>query len=192
MITESSFQKFRSWFWGGVIFLCVLLLFLTCIHFWFFHQDFSRNISDWAYFGDYFAGTVGVLLAALNFLILTYVTIKINMRADQQWLTQLRAPFYKEIIERLYTINKSSPNEELSHFHSWLNNSDFENLLFLVEEREKNEVIKKKDILVEKIQQLYEPWNSDDMRKKIEKEFELAKQEFTNYLAKIMMNKTRK
>lgn len=132
MISEKDFKRWRIAaivFSGLGVLLVVVFIFLYFLH---FHGNPSRHLKDWADFGSFFGGTVGVIFSGLNFLIIAYLTVKIYRKADQQWLTQLRAPFYQNILERLNSFTENSSPQHLRDAKEWLEDLDLEIVLFLV------------------------------------------------------------
>lgn len=165
------------------------------MHFIEFHKPLSSNLRDWADFGAYFGGTIGVILSGLNFFAIAYLTIKMNRKQDQQWLTQLRFTFYKDIIERAYSLTEETiKNQQVLHSYIlWLQHTDFKNILFLIHDVETNHLHKLKEELLTILIKIKSNQNfSVQPDTDLIEQFTLAKIKFTNYLGAIMMDQTRK
>lgn len=194
MIKNPHFKIFRISVIVSAIIAIALIFFFISIHFLKFNDSLSSKLTDWSNFGAYFSGTVGVILSALNFFIISYLTVKIYRNHDQQWLTQLRSPFYKDIIEKAYflTDDKLKDQDTLRSFVLWLENTDFKNLLFLVDNKEETTLNSKRKILLQTLKEI-ESRNKyiSEVDVQLVDKFHLHKIDFTNYLGKIMMDKTR-
>lgn len=193
MISNSHFKIIRKGVVASAIIAFSVICLFVIIYFFKFNNSLSSRLRDWSDFGAYFSGTVGVILSALNLLIIAYLTVKIHRNHDQQWLTQLRSPFYKDIIEKAYflTDDKLKDKDIIRSYMLWLENTDFKNLLFLVDKNEETSLNNKRELLLKTLQEL-ESRNKflDDKDQNLIERFHSHKIDFTNYLGKIMMDQT--
>jgi hypothetical protein len=193
MIKKSDFKKLRY----AVIILTIILLALVVLfivlYFSKSHGHLSFQLKDWTDFGSFFGGTIWVILTFLNFLIIGYLTVKIHLNHDQQWLTELRSPFYKDAIEKAYstTDQKLKDKESLDSYISWLDHTDFKNLLFLVNPKEERHLSTLKDKFTKTLYQLKSNLQFEIAENtQLISDFNEAKMKFTNFLGAIMMDKT--
>jgi hypothetical protein len=63
------------------------------------------------------------------------MTARIHKDDHQRYLTQIRIPFYKNIVESLhsFSFSKLDSSKGVSDFIGWLKEIDFHNVLFLKE-----------------------------------------------------------
>ena len=162
-----------------------------------FHSGLSRSHSSWAEFGSFFGGTIGSILSALNLFALIYLTFKLNKGNKQEWLTDLRSPFYKSIIEKLYSFEpEDTQNEnnsaEFKRYKFWLTHLSLEDQLFLVTPILRDETEQKKIAVLDSLKLL------DFLLIKDPKDFDLKYSNFTKlrtnfskHLGNIMLNRTK-
>jgi uncharacterized membrane protein len=60
----------------GAVIICIPIIFFL-FKFTPCHYTFSNAISDWGNFGDYFSGTIGIIISLLNLIIFIVLTIEI-------------------------------------------------------------------------------------------------------------------
>ena len=133
IISYKGFRKLRRGAYVlGIVVLLMNLVFIS-LYFYRFHGKLSGQSADWANFGSFLAGTVGVSVSVMTLLGVTYFTIKVGRATQQQFLTTLRAPAYKTIIDELYKVRSETYRIgiNLENFKTWINNVDFDSLLFL-------------------------------------------------------------
>lgn len=80
----------------------------------------SKNSIDWGNFGSYMEGTVGIILAGMNFVILVILTFKTKEEQNHEWITGIRIKKYQNLIKNL----KSTANPE-QYFNSKSLDDDF-------------------------------------------------------------------
>ncbi len=197
MISENSFKSWRQAIRILFIFCLLLSLIFTIAYFARFHSALSRSHSSWGEFGSFFGGTIGSILSALNLFTLIYLTFKLNKGNKQEWLTDLRSPFYKSIIEKLYSFDpeetRSEGNaEELKRYAFWLTHLSLEDQLFLVTPLLRDETEQKKNALLDSLKSLEFSVIVD------KKDFDLKyssftklRTDFSKHLGNIMLNRTK-
>lgn len=69
-----------------LLIIAILLVFVPIMVFIFFfqEQEISSEISDWAYFGGFFGGTVGVMISLMNLAILAYLTMWVSKQGNEE------------------------------------------------------------------------------------------------------------
>ena len=129
----ATFRKFRLFVYVANIIALVLTLAFIGIFVCYFHGRLSDSLSDWASFGNYFAGTVGVVAVLMNLLDIFYIYIKLGRATHQQYLTTLRSSTYKMIVDELYKVQEDTIGDSgiKNRLKTWLKNTDFDSLLFL-------------------------------------------------------------
>lgn len=63
----------KLWIGTAVIVGLIILFYITN----FARNGISKNPEDWSQFGDFFGGTLNAVLSIINFIVLTFLTIKI-------------------------------------------------------------------------------------------------------------------
>jgi hypothetical protein len=133
IISYKGFKQLRT----GAYWLAGLILLANAVSIYLYYRTFhgplSKNSADWANFGGYLSGTLGISVSAMALVGVTYFTIKVGRASQQQFLTTLRAPAYKEMIAELYKVRADTYRigTNLENFKVWIDNIDFNNLMFL-------------------------------------------------------------
>jgi len=133
IMTYKTFRCFRTFvYWFNAACVALIIGFITefVCH---FHGRFSDKLSDWASFGSFLSGSVGVVVVTMNLLDIFYIYIKIGRASHQQYLTTLRSPSYKLIIDELYKVRQDNIGQAAFKIglKAWLEDTDFDSLLFL-------------------------------------------------------------
>lgn len=50
----------------------------------FWDNTISKNVTDWAIFGDYFGGTVSTVISFVSFIVLTYLTYLVSEQSNKE------------------------------------------------------------------------------------------------------------
>jgi hypothetical protein len=80
-------------------FLAVLTF--TMLYFYQFYGGLSTSTEKWGHFGEYFSGTVGVILSFVNFLIILGLHYDSQNENHHRWITQIRIESFHKILSKL-------------------------------------------------------------------------------------------
>ncbi len=87
----------------SIIVISALLLFITIgffiYNFW--GTEYSKDINDWGAFRGYFGGIITVIFSISSFVILSFITIKINR---QSYLKPKQWEAYEELMKNTISL----------------------------------------------------------------------------------------